>query len=175
MCKFYILTHLVLFHQHLVQCGNSLVILFRVCFAEVILGSLHKHDWRCKFVSDLEVSNQLCVVSAHLHVNLRPYFLHTVKDRLIAFLILLEITHILSVLYVDKHCLSNRSDKVLVYGQVHRIEVDDFATSQKRRLRIIGCILLCLIRVLSLSLCISHVKHLQICQKQAHLRSDALA
>ena len=68
--------------------------------------------------------------------------LDTVENRLIAFLILLEITHIISVLRMDKHGLFHRSDKILVYGQVHRIDVDDFATSQKRRLCIRSCILL---------------------------------
>ena len=133
MCKLNVFPMLVLFPTHLVERGNSLVILFLVSLTEIISRSLDKHDWRAKFVSDFEICDEFGVICTSFDVNLRPYLFDSIKNRLIATLILYEVFHLITVLQMLNHRLFQSCKKIAVDREINRVNVDSLTPLEERR------------------------------------------
>ena len=133
MRHFDILAKLALFPKHLVQRGDSLVIPVRISFSEVILRPLHEHNRGSKLVSNRKICDELCVIAYDLDVDLRPDGFNPVKDRLFAFLVLLQVDHFVTVHLMCDHGLFNNRKHICI-RQLNRFAVDRLAPGVKGRL-----------------------------------------
>ena len=136
MCKLYILSGFALFPTHFIERCNPLVILVDRSLSVIVSCSLDKHKRTAKLKSNLEVGDKFCIVGTSLDVNVLTDLFDTVEDRLIAFLVLDEVFHLVSVDKMVNHRLVKRSEYILVLGEVDRVDINSLATSKERRHRL---------------------------------------